>query len=317
MDDLVTLCDKARNGVIERCEVELAIEVWQRHLKGLRQIEPYFEKYDKDQSGRLDRQQLKQLLLDLNDGMAVEDSEVDWVLQHADLLGDGQIGKFEISSALSLWFHHVEEKTSGVPLGNHVEVRDHVAKRSKPDASKIGAKRREVQVLHMDEQEKISTLFEKYDKNKSGGLSKDELRALMEDIHTSVGMGGRGVEAQDVSDLMRMCDQAKDGVIDRGEVLFAVELWHKHLKAWPAIEPVFDKYDANQDGRLTKDQLRQVLLELNDGVEIDNRDIDWILKEADLLGDGYIGKLEMEHALSLWYHEVERRQLNSICCSVQ
>jgi len=55
--------------------------------------------------------QLGVLLMEMNEGVAVTDAEVDWVMTHADVLGDGQINKPELAFAVSLWYNHQENVT--------------------------------------------------------------------------------------------------------------------------------------------------------------------------------------------------------------
>jgi Ca2+-binding EF-hand superfamily protein len=52
---------------------------------------------------------------------------------------------------------------------------------------------------------------------------------------------------------------------------------------------VFEAYDRNSDGMISKEDLKEVLRTLEDeGVEVDHSGIDRFLKKADLNGDGLI-----------------------------
>eukprot|EP00960_Hanusia_phi_P017927 527185-Hanusia_phi.AAC.2 len=66
-------------------------------------IDEVFEKHDVDKDGSLNRDQLKTLLMELNDNIMPTDEEVKWVLDHADVIGDGVIDKPELMKAISLW----------------------------------------------------------------------------------------------------------------------------------------------------------------------------------------------------------------------
>mmetsp|Transcript_31236 Transcript_31236/g.62996 ORF Transcript_31236/g.62996 Transcript_31236/m.62996 type:complete len:100 (+) Transcript_31236:367-666(+) len=74
------------------------------------EIDLVFEKYDSDKSGGLDREQLKNLLTELNAGGEPKAEEVDFVLMHADVIGNGVVTKPELAKAVSVWYVHVEKK---------------------------------------------------------------------------------------------------------------------------------------------------------------------------------------------------------------
>merc|ERR1712093_672748 len=97
-------------GYLTLDEISGAMKCWRSYNEPATQdrITKTFAMYDKDNSGKLDKEQLTKLLSDLNDQLPVEDSEVDWVLSHADVLGDGQISKIELGQAIAFWFVHVE-----------------------------------------------------------------------------------------------------------------------------------------------------------------------------------------------------------------
>jgi len=110
VDDVLKLYGLAKDGEIQQSEAYVTIKTWIEHVKARPRLEPLMLKYDTDSSGRLDKAQLKSLLIDLNNGAAVEDSEVDWVMVNADKLHDGQIGRLELEQAISLWYFHVKSK---------------------------------------------------------------------------------------------------------------------------------------------------------------------------------------------------------------
>jgi len=63
-----------------------------------------YNRYDTDNSGELDREQLKKLLTDLNDGLEIIDEEVDDIMLVADTGKSGTIDKTELIKAISVWF---------------------------------------------------------------------------------------------------------------------------------------------------------------------------------------------------------------------
>lgn len=113
-DDEVTfvlrMADVKKTGAVERDELAGAMKVWSTYRDSGPMIDETFQKYDTDQSGKLDKEQLRKLLSDLNEGLPVSDEEVAWVLENADILGDGCISKIELTQAITYWMMHVEDE---------------------------------------------------------------------------------------------------------------------------------------------------------------------------------------------------------------
>eukprot|EP00285_Hemiselmis_virescens_P007958 CAMPEP_0173394002 /NCGR_PEP_ID=MMETSP1356-20130122/23978_1 /TAXON_ID=77927 ORGANISM="Hemiselmis virescens, Strain PCC157" /NCGR_SAMPLE_ID=MMETSP1356 /ASSEMBLY_ACC=CAM_ASM_000847 /LENGTH=262 /DNA_ID=CAMNT_0014352151 /DNA_START=92 /DNA_END=877 /DNA_ORIENTATION=- len=86
-----------------------AAESWLAYKETQGEINAVFKKFDTDDSGWLDRDQLKQVLTTLNAGGAPAEQEVDYVLKRADVIGSGNITKPELAMAISLWYT-LEEK---------------------------------------------------------------------------------------------------------------------------------------------------------------------------------------------------------------
>jgi len=97
------------NASIAPEDFSRAIEAWMSYRECKLEIDDIFKKYDLDSSGSLDKVQLKNLLGELNDGEMPNDEEVEWVFQHADVIGNGVITKPELAKAISVWYVHVAE----------------------------------------------------------------------------------------------------------------------------------------------------------------------------------------------------------------
>ena len=61
------------------------------------------DQYDTDESGTLDREQLKKLMTDMNKGEAPDDSDVDDVFLRADKSKTRALLKSEVVLAASVW----------------------------------------------------------------------------------------------------------------------------------------------------------------------------------------------------------------------
>lgn len=103
-------------------EMRTALDVWRSWEQVKPEIQMYFEKYDTNNSGKLELDQLKLLLTDLNDGTPPTDDEAKWVLQTVDgalegVDATGGVNKTELNGAIALWYTHVED-ASETPGGN-------------------------------------------------------------------------------------------------------------------------------------------------------------------------------------------------------
>eukprot|EP00656_Telonema_subtile_P043032 TRINITY_DN4929_c0_g1_i1.p1 TRINITY_DN4929_c0_g1~~TRINITY_DN4929_c0_g1_i1.p1 ORF type:complete len:262 (+),score=90.96 TRINITY_DN4929_c0_g1_i1:93-878(+) len=94
------------DGKIDKGELKEALLEWRNYNEHSAFIEGKFSLYDTDFSGSLDRNQLKVLLTDLNEGHAVADRELDLVINYSDkgAFKDGCIDKTELVSAIAVWF---------------------------------------------------------------------------------------------------------------------------------------------------------------------------------------------------------------------
>ena len=66
------------------------------------------------------------------------------------------------------------------------------------------------------------------------------------------------------------------------------------------IDETFEKYDINKSGELEKDQLASLLKDLNDGVDVPEKDLNMVLKQADVSESGAIKREELKPAIMIW-----------------
>mmetsp|Transcript_2419 Transcript_2419/g.4139 ORF Transcript_2419/g.4139 Transcript_2419/m.4139 type:complete len:212 (-) Transcript_2419:204-839(-) len=71
-----------------------------------------FKKFDPENTGKLNRDQLQALLEDLtaDDDDQVTEEDVDFVLDRADILRDGTISKMELNQAIAAWYQRQNMK---------------------------------------------------------------------------------------------------------------------------------------------------------------------------------------------------------------
>ncbi|KAF4666965.1 putative global transcription activator SNF2L2 [Perkinsus chesapeaki] len=160
---------------------------------------------------------------------------------------------------------------------------------------------------HAKEQIRIISIFNKYDTNKSGQLGHDQLTQLLRDYN-----GNENPSSDEVDFILKVADTDNTSSIEKDEVLYALKVWNTYRHAKHRIEEYFDKYDFTRDGYLDRDELKLFLVDLNDGFEVTNDEVDWVFTRADVLGDGKIHQVEFLSAISAWYFSDQKpdNQLN-------
>jgi len=77
------------------------------------------------------------------------------------------------------------------------------------------------------------------------------------------------------------------------------------MKARPAVLPIIEKFDKNGTGVLEKQELKSLLIELNEGKPVGDDEVEWVLEQASLMQDGVITRMEYERAIRFWHAHVE------------
>jgi len=112
VDYIIKCADRMGDGCIERDELADAISSFQSYIKMKPLLTEFMEKFDKSKTGDLNRDEIRQCLLHLNNDKPVSDSEVDMIMKEADVMQDGAISQQELSRALCLWYSYVERKNA-------------------------------------------------------------------------------------------------------------------------------------------------------------------------------------------------------------
>mmetsp|Transcript_65025 Transcript_65025/g.135549 ORF Transcript_65025/g.135549 Transcript_65025/m.135549 type:complete len:198 (-) Transcript_65025:106-699(-) len=92
-------------------DVQVAVNTWRAYRENKEHIDQVFEKYDADKSGKLEFEDLKKMLTDLNDGVPPADSEVEHVLKKADSKDgqeDGAVNRMEVVYAVAIWYARLD-----------------------------------------------------------------------------------------------------------------------------------------------------------------------------------------------------------------
>lgn len=63
---------------------------------------------------------------------------------------------------------------------------------------------------------------------------------------------------------------------------------------------IFEKYDTNESGVLEKNEVAKLMQDMNDGKEVNCRDVDDLVGMCDKTKDGSINKNEVLFAIKMW-----------------
>lgn len=121
---------ESRGGTISFTEFKVAIKSWKTYMENKATIDSVFEKYDQDKTGKLEFEDLKLMLKDLNEGVTPADHEVWQVLDKATgrpkSTGEGGIrqptksfdgvGRMEVLYAITVWYAQEEQRQGEVAI---------------------------------------------------------------------------------------------------------------------------------------------------------------------------------------------------------
>jgi len=119
---------------------------------------------------------------------------------------------------------------------------------------------------------------------------------------------GKPVMKEELDFFFSVNDTSGDGKIGPDELPAVLETWKSHIHSIPEVRTIFEKFDKNRDGHLQKEELRKLLIELNDGEDVEDEELDYVLEEADLMENGVISIIELKRAIAFWYHNVELKE---------
>eukprot|EP00746_Dinoflagellata_sp_MGD_P128265 gnl/MRDRNA2_/MRDRNA2_62670_c0_seq1.p1 gnl/MRDRNA2_/MRDRNA2_62670_c0~~gnl/MRDRNA2_/MRDRNA2_62670_c0_seq1.p1 ORF type:complete len:204 (-),score=55.59 gnl/MRDRNA2_/MRDRNA2_62670_c0_seq1:51-662(-) len=160
----------------------------------------------------------------------------------------------------------------------------------------------------------LNKVMRKYDTNKSGKLEQDQVKVLLTDLDFSTPPGTPPSD-DELKYIMKVADQKCDnGAIDLSELKAAMVAWKSYINLRSKMEEAILKFDQSGTGKLEKTELKEYLKHLNDGMPVADDEVDWVLSQADVFGDGACSQTELAMATAAWYAHVEEKK-NS-CCNI-
>eukprot|EP00755_Sulcionema_specki_P014323 Sspe_Gene.56358::Locus_31011_Transcript_1_1_Confidence_1.000_Length_680::g.56358::m.56358 len=140
-----------------------------------------FDKYDKDGTDELDKQEMRSLMAALNEGIPPTSKEVDTIMKACDLSQTNGLSFEEFQKAVLMWYQQ------------HTSEDDHVFKNASIGERRLRAiqeaKRRTSTCegqLGSEEDALVDQVFDRYDKDQTGQISSSELKSMMTDLNGGI-----------------------------------------------------------------------------------------------------------------------------------
>ena len=149
--------------------------------------------------------------------------------------------------------------------------------------------------LSETEIENIKRLFLAVDEDGSGEISVAELRSILGDRKLKM-------SEEDIDRFLQEFDRDGSGTIDICEFLIMMSnhknkaLIHKAIILRASMRKAFRQFDKNGDGYITKKEFKTAVKKRNGG-KIPEEQLDAMMRDADLNGDGKVDYDEFIHAM--------------------
>ena len=280
-------------GTIARTEIQHAISLWRYLLHERKFIVDRFDEFDHDKNGRLDRGELKALMTSLNDGIECTDKEVTWVIKlGTSAYAGGGTGKAsldadEVRGALAMWYPALRKRRQLEELP--IALRGATGKTRRAVSAQLSRYRVEVDTL-MQQEGCVD-----------GTMGRSTLHRLLNQLN------GAPVSDAAVDYVLALSDADHSDIIEPREVATAVATWCTLRQQQDLIDASFDEFDVDHSGKLSREQVRRMLQQLNDGLPVTWTEVDWTIESADANGDGSLDRQELRAAVACWYLHVSSR----------
>jgi len=109
---------------------------------------------------------------------------------------------------------------------------------------------------------------------------------------------------EDVDFICQAADTDRNGVLDPEEVNFAFRMYRIWIDHHQKFESSFRKYDMDGSGSLDRAEFQKFLVELNEGKQVKDEEVSWVMERADVSADGTLQLVELIIAVSVWYCDV-------------
>jgi len=114
-----------------------------------------------------------------------------------------------------------------------------------------------------------------------------------------------GVTDEDVDTVMRVGGDNAKPEITAEELPKALAIVMSLKRDNFRVHDLFDKHDKDKSGKLPKEQLVPLLTDLNEGIIPVDADVDFVIAQCDLSGDGCVERAQIKGAIACWWVRCE------------
>ncbi|XP_006819032.1 calmodulin-like [Saccoglossus kowalevskii] len=147
----------------------------------------------------------------------------------------------------------------------------------------------EEEAVTPEELAEFKEAFSMFDKNGDGAITREELGIVMR----SLGMNPTEAELKDmISDV----DENGNGTIEFNEFIEMMIRKKQELDPEEELREAFKVFDRDGNGLISAAELRYVMVNL--GEKLTDGEVDEMIREADIDGDGHVNYEEFVHIMA-------------------
>ncbi|XP_009408507.2 calmodulin-like protein 11 [Musa acuminata AAA Group] len=118
-----------------------------------------------------------------------------------------------------------------------------------------------------------------FDKDGDGCITLEELGTVIKSL-------GQNPSEEELHEMIREGDSDGNGTIEFGEFLNLMSRKVKETNVEEELKEAFKVFDKDQNGYISASELRNVMMNL--GEKLTDEEVDQMIREADLDGDGQV-----------------------------
>jgi Ca2+-binding EF-hand superfamily protein len=284
-------------------------------------IVAHWDEIDVDGSGRISVQELHALLTTLNEGVEPSVKELEWVVAHTKTrtlntdLSVPTLDREELLAAIAVWYPCDSRRRQLKELQQVGRAEAGVRRRAAAaqlDANLVKTNRLLMQHARLLMQQaggsKSGTLEisgtdminkAQMDEMRAQNITRSTLKRLM------VALVDTACE-EDVEQVLIMSDVDKPSDATLQDLGKALAVWITMNDHKEDLLTQFNYFDADDSGDLSRDELKQFLVALNEGGKVSWVEVDWAMASADVDGSGALSRTELLAAVYWWFVHVRR-----------
>eukprot|EP00746_Dinoflagellata_sp_MGD_P083457 gnl/MRDRNA2_/MRDRNA2_33225_c0_seq1.p1 gnl/MRDRNA2_/MRDRNA2_33225_c0~~gnl/MRDRNA2_/MRDRNA2_33225_c0_seq1.p1 ORF type:complete len:284 (-),score=79.14 gnl/MRDRNA2_/MRDRNA2_33225_c0_seq1:46-897(-) len=141
-----------------------------------------------------------------------------------------------------------------------------------------------------------------WEKEEKGTLGKKHLWMYLKDLSDA---DSEPLDKNEVDWIMWIADKDDSGTITKDELKFVRVAYHTYCEARRRVATLMARYDLNQNGVIERDELRNLLNDLNDGILVDSSELAEVLENANKFKRDHLNEPELEQAIIFWYSHAD------------